>query len=242
MRALASRSRWDVANSADAKTVKELKGHSGRINALAFSPKDGNLIVSASADKTGKLWDVNQGKSVRDFTGHGDALLSVNFSRDGSKLVTGSADKTARVWSVGDGKTLATLTGHAGPISSVYLTDDASRVATGSADQTVRFWDASTGRELQKLRVWRGGHGRCHSCRQQVGCLSGRRQRGSRVGAVGNQGIRWTSGTGRERGGFTEWFPHLHWIVRQIDQGIRRCHGQPCALVRATPVPSRLWL
>ena len=154
-----------VINSADAKTVKELKGHSGRIHALAFSPKDGNLIVSASTDKTAKLWDVNQGKSVRDFTGHGDTVLSVSVSRDGSKLVTGSADKSARVWNVGDGKMLATLIGHAGLVSSVYLSDDASRVATGSADQTVRFWDASTGRELQETSdIKARGHGRRHPC------------------------------------------------------------------------------
>ena len=107
-----------MINAGDAKTIKELKGHTGRIHALAFSPKDGNLIVSASADKTAKLWDVNQGKSVRDFAGHGDAVLSVNVSRDGTKLVTGSADKTARIWNLADGKTLATLSGHAGPVSS----------------------------------------------------------------------------------------------------------------------------
>ena len=64
-----------VINPADGKTVKELKGHQGRIHALAYSLKDGNLLFSASADKTAKLWDVNQGKSVRDFAGHADAVI-----------------------------------------------------------------------------------------------------------------------------------------------------------------------
>ena len=100
--------------------------------------KDGNHLFSASADKTAKLWDINQGKSVRDFAGHTDAVLALNVSRDGAKLVTGSADKTGRVWNVADGKVLATLTGHSGPVSSVFISDDGARIATGSADQSVR--------------------------------------------------------------------------------------------------------
>ena len=139
------------SDASDAKTVKELKGHAGRIHALAFSPKDGNFIVSASADKTAKLWDVNHGKSVRDFSGHGDAVLALNLSRDGTKLVTGSADKTVRIWNLADGKTLATLSGHTGPVQGVSISNDATRVASGSADQSVRFWDLAIGRELQEM-------------------------------------------------------------------------------------------
>ncbi len=52
--------------------------------------------MSASADKAAKLWDIGQGKAIRDFKGHGDAVLAVNSSRDGTKVVTGSADKTAK--------------------------------------------------------------------------------------------------------------------------------------------------
>ena len=93
-----------MINPADGKTIKELKGHQGRIGGLAYSPKDGNVLFSASADKTAKLWDVNQGKSLRDFNGHADAVISLNVSRDGAKIVTGSNDQTARVWNVADGK------------------------------------------------------------------------------------------------------------------------------------------
>ena len=184
-----------MVNAADAKMIKELKGHAGRIHALAFSPKDGNLIVSASADKTAKLWDVNQGKSVRDFAGHGDAVLGVNVSRDGTKLVTGSADKTARIWNLADGKTLATLSGHAGPVTSVFLADDASRVATGSADQSVRIWDAASGRELQRMSDHRAAlAGVALLAGQQVGRLGGGRQRRPGVGSGRRAGFRRPSG------------------------------------------------
>ena len=140
-----------VINPADAKTIKELKGHQGKIGALAYSLKDGNLLFSAAADKIAKLWDVNQGKSIRDFSGHADAVVGLNVSRDGTKIITGSNDKTARIWNVADGKVVATLTGHAGPVSAVFLSDDNNRVATGSADQSVRFWEAASGRELERM-------------------------------------------------------------------------------------------
>ena len=83
-----------VINAADGAVLKALPGHAARIHALAFAPNDGNLLVSASADKTAKLWNVNEGKPVRDFAGHADAVLALDLSRDGTKLVTGSADKT----------------------------------------------------------------------------------------------------------------------------------------------------
>ena len=62
------------------KVVKAMPGHAARIHALAFAPNDGNLLVSASADKTAKLWDVNEGKPVRDFAGHAEAVLALNVS------------------------------------------------------------------------------------------------------------------------------------------------------------------
>ena len=142
-----------VIIAADAKTINELKGHTGHIHALAFSPKDGDLLVSASADKTAKVWDVKQGKAVRDFEGHGDAVLSLNVSRDGSKLVTGSADKTGPDLERGRRSIArdADRTHGQGPITSAGFADDASRVATGSADESVRIWDIATGRELQRM-------------------------------------------------------------------------------------------
>ncbi len=42
----------------------DFKGHTGEINCLAFSPPDGKFLVSGSADKTLKLWNVKQQKEI----------------------------------------------------------------------------------------------------------------------------------------------------------------------------------
>ncbi len=73
-----------------------LKGHTATVNSANFSP-DGSKIVTASDDKTARVWDV-KGNLIADLKGHTDTVNSANFSPDGSKIVTASSDSTARVW------------------------------------------------------------------------------------------------------------------------------------------------
>ena len=46
--------------------VRTLMGHWGEVLSVAFSP-DGKLVVSASEDKTIKIWDTETGAEVRCF-------------------------------------------------------------------------------------------------------------------------------------------------------------------------------
>ena len=79
----------------------------------AFSP-DGKRIVTASCDKTARLWDAETGKPIGEpLKGHTDACVSAAFSPDGKRIVTASADKTARLWDAETGKPIGEpLTGH----------------------------------------------------------------------------------------------------------------------------------
>ena len=56
---------------------------------------DRSRIVTASGDKTARIWDAASGKEVAVLRGHGDAVRSAAFSPDGSRVVTASSDKTA---------------------------------------------------------------------------------------------------------------------------------------------------
>ena len=70
----------------------------------AFSP-DGKRIVTASSDKTARLWDAETGKPIGEpLRGHEDDVRSAAFSPDGKRIVTASDDKTARLWDAATGK------------------------------------------------------------------------------------------------------------------------------------------
>ena len=79
-------------------------GHESYVWSAQFSP-DGTRIVTASADKTARVWDAATGKSLATLAGHEDGVWSAQFSPDGTRIVTASGDKTARVWDAATGKT-----------------------------------------------------------------------------------------------------------------------------------------
>ncbi|MBW2640853.1 MAG: hypothetical protein JRE10_12040 [Deltaproteobacteria bacterium] len=64
-------------------------GHADAIRALCYS-RDGRFVVTASSDRTAKLWETRTGREVRTFKGHSSGVNSVDVSSDGKFIVTGS--------------------------------------------------------------------------------------------------------------------------------------------------------
>jgi WD40 repeat protein/tRNA A-37 threonylcarbamoyl transferase component Bud32 len=79
------------------REILTLKGHTGRVNSVAFSP-DGKRIVSGSHDKTLKFWDVTTGQETLTLKGHAKPVYGVAFSTDGKRIASGSEDQMLRVW------------------------------------------------------------------------------------------------------------------------------------------------
>jgi WD40 repeat protein len=57
-------------------------------------------VVTASHDRSARLWDAASGKQLAVLQGHEDSVGSAAFSPDGAKVVTASDDRTARIWRV----------------------------------------------------------------------------------------------------------------------------------------------
>jgi WD40 repeat protein len=74
-----------------------LKGHDGTVWAAAFSP-DGRYVVTASADRTARVWSTTTGKEIAVLKGHQEAVTFVSWSPDGRWIATLGDDKTARIW------------------------------------------------------------------------------------------------------------------------------------------------
>ncbi len=80
-----------------------LQGHQDRVWSAAFSP-DGAKVVTASSDRSARLWDAASGQELAVLQGHEDRVWSAAFSPDGAKVVTASSDRSARLWDAASGQ------------------------------------------------------------------------------------------------------------------------------------------
>lgn len=123
--------------------------HTSEVVTALFSP-DGARILTASRDKTARLWDVNSGAPIRIFQ-HREEVHSAAFSPDGATIVTGGRYGSARLWDIESGKRIQVYRGHSGSITSVMFSPDGFKLITGSYDETAQLWDIATGASLHVL-------------------------------------------------------------------------------------------
>jgi WD40 repeat protein len=130
--------------------VRTLTGHSNWVTGCAISA-DGKRAVSASRDKTVKVWDLESGREVFTLTGHSDLVNGCAISGDGRRVVSASDDKTVKVWDLEAGREVFTLTGHSSLVSGCAISADGKRAVSASNDNAVKVWDLETARALLTL-------------------------------------------------------------------------------------------
>ena len=79
--------------------VRNLKAHTDDIIEVKAN-KFGNILATASHDKTIMLWDSRVGKPYACIIAHGGDITSIDISNDSSCLVSTSIDGYCRLWDI----------------------------------------------------------------------------------------------------------------------------------------------
>jgi WD40 repeat protein len=131
---------WDIDSISQ---IAALRGHTGEVHALAFSP-DGLTLASASADGSVRLWDATNATQIARVDA-GSEPTTLAFSPDGSTLAVGYGDGVVIGFSVsGDISAGPILSAHSAPVRDLAFSRDGRLLATGAADGTLAVHDATT--------------------------------------------------------------------------------------------------
>ena len=108
----------------------DMAGHGASVNHCCFTP-DGRLLVSASSDRTLRLWDGATGECLHRLQGHLEGVNGCSVAPDGRRMASVSADGGIRVWRLASSE--VTLGLHVdGPLLACAWVGDSRLVAPGA--------------------------------------------------------------------------------------------------------------
>lgn len=131
-----------------------LEGHTGFVSDVSLA-HTGNYAVTASWDRSLRLWDLRSGQCQYKFIKHTKDALAVAFSPDDRQIVSGGRDNIIRVWNVmGTCMHEFVKDAHTDWVSSLCFSPIVEEpiVVSGGWDNMVKVWSLSTGRCLQTLK------------------------------------------------------------------------------------------
>ncbi|KAF9175238.1 Coronin-like protein crn1 [Mortierella sp. AD011] len=132
----------------DIEPVVRLTTHGRKVGQVLFNPVAENVLLSASADLTMKLWDVEKGAEKQEITGHLEVIQNVTWNYNGNLVATTCRDKKLRVFDVRSNKIVLQGDSHSGVKGSrVVWMGNSDRLATTGfskmSDRQVNIWDAT---------------------------------------------------------------------------------------------------
>ncbi|KAF3903391.1 Beta-TrCP [Dactylellina cionopaga] len=133
------------------ETLGICKGHKRGVWSVRFGPnhvtastigKDGSgrLLLSASGDKTVRLWNLADYSCLKTLEGHAGIVLKAMWFNNGLQVVSAGGEGLVKVWETRTGECVTTLDGHEDKVWALAGRSDESVMVTGGGDSVVTFW------------------------------------------------------------------------------------------------------
>lgn len=126
--------------------------HDGVILQLAFAANE-RFIVSASNDKTLRIWSYYTGELKRTLIGHEEAVNTCAISPDSQIIASGSDDKTIKLWRFDHSYAYQTFIGDKVAVNSLAFSNDGQYLISGGSDKTIKIWDIKTGEIIKSWQA-----------------------------------------------------------------------------------------
>ncbi|KAJ2001229.1 hypothetical protein GGI04_000625 [Coemansia thaxteri] len=126
----------------------ELRGHGVAVNAVSVH---GDTLVSASGDRSLRVWDLARGVCVHTLVGHTRGVACIAF--DGTFVVSGSSDRSIRVWHAASGRCERVIANaHADLVRAVAFDRGSDLLVSASYDESIKIWAFSTATLIHKIK------------------------------------------------------------------------------------------
>ncbi|OQR87535.1 coronin, partial [Thraustotheca clavata] len=127
--------------NAHATSARLLRSHTQRVNSLAFSPFEANLLVSGADDCTFKLWSLGENDECAHTITLNDRILSLGFHPSAKDILYAAMNTDVIVLSLETNQVLFEAQNHPNAITGVTWNENGSLLLSICQDKNIRAWD-----------------------------------------------------------------------------------------------------
>ncbi|KAE8296717.1 POC1 centriolar protein-like protein B Pat-interacting protein 1 [Larimichthys crocea] len=132
------------------------KAHTAAVRSVAFS-HDGHRLVTASDDKSVKVWSVHRQCFIYSLSQHTNWVRCARFSPDGRLIASCGDDRTVRLWDTSTKHCINCFTDYGESATFVDFNSSGTCIASSGADSSLKIWDLRTNKLIQHYQVHSAG-------------------------------------------------------------------------------------